>query len=303
MAYPRCILPGKTWFLTRRCTQRQFLLRPGKRTNQAYLYCLAEAAERHGIVLVSAVAMSNHSHVVCIDARGELSAFLQRFHMLLSKVMNCHLGRWENFWAAEPTCSVRCVGADDAFGKMIYGLTNPVKAQLVQHARDWPGASSLGAQLSDKTLVVERPRWFFDAEGSMPEVVTLRFGRPRGFEHLSQQAWADKIREAVSAAETAAMEARRRGGGRVLGRRAVLKQSPFGWPGGFEPRRNVRPEVACRSKWHRIDALRQNKRFRRRYAAALALLKRGVRDVMFPAGTWQLRVRGLVDCEPFPAPS
>jgi REP-associated tyrosine transposase len=49
MTAPRATLPGCYYLITRRCTQRQFLLRPGNKTNQAFLYCLAEAAARYGI--------------------------------------------------------------------------------------------------------------------------------------------------------------------------------------------------------------------------------------------------------------
>jgi hypothetical protein len=46
--------------LTRRCTQRQFLLRPDPVANLIYLYCLAEAAQRFEIVVILPMAMSNH---------------------------------------------------------------------------------------------------------------------------------------------------------------------------------------------------------------------------------------------------
>ena len=46
--------------VTRHCTQRQFLLRPDDDTNNAFLYCLAEAAQRFGIDVILPCAMSNH---------------------------------------------------------------------------------------------------------------------------------------------------------------------------------------------------------------------------------------------------
>jgi hypothetical protein len=60
MSLPRQILPGSTYLVTRRCTQRQFLLRPSKLTNQIILYCLALAVARTGILLHAFVALSNH---------------------------------------------------------------------------------------------------------------------------------------------------------------------------------------------------------------------------------------------------
>ena len=40
---PRQILPGSTYLITRRCTQRQFLLKPSPLTNQVIAYCYAIA--------------------------------------------------------------------------------------------------------------------------------------------------------------------------------------------------------------------------------------------------------------------
>ena len=48
--------------VTRSCTQRQFLLRPDRETNNAFIYCLAVAAQRHQIDILDFVQMSNHLH-------------------------------------------------------------------------------------------------------------------------------------------------------------------------------------------------------------------------------------------------
>ena len=46
MSLPRAVFKGRTYLLSRRCSERRFFLRPGKKTNKAFLYCLAEAAKR-----------------------------------------------------------------------------------------------------------------------------------------------------------------------------------------------------------------------------------------------------------------
>jgi len=43
MSLPRQVLPGQFYMITRRCTQRQFLLRPDQPTNAAFTYCLMNA--------------------------------------------------------------------------------------------------------------------------------------------------------------------------------------------------------------------------------------------------------------------
>jgi hypothetical protein len=48
---PRSILPNARYLLTRRCTQRQFWLRPSAKINQIVTYCVAEAAAHTGVQL------------------------------------------------------------------------------------------------------------------------------------------------------------------------------------------------------------------------------------------------------------
>src|SRR3954447_6932906 len=146
MSYPRQVLPGMTYMITRRCTQRQFLMRPDRETNNAFIYCLAVAAARHGIQVLFTVAMSNHHHTGIRDPRGNYPEFIEHFHKLFAKCQNALRGRWENFWSSEQTSVVRLVDAADVIEKMVYALTNPVKDALVEKAKDWPGVSSLEAQ-------------------------------------------------------------------------------------------------------------------------------------------------------------
>jgi len=150
MPLPRPVLPGCSYLITRRCTQRQFLLRPDAETRRNFLYCLAEAAIRHNIKLLFTLASSNHHHTGIHDPDGTYPVFLEHFHKLLAKCQNARFGRSENFWSSEQTSVVRLMDPNDALDKMIYTLTNPVKDHLVERAHHWPGASSLRANLSGR---------------------------------------------------------------------------------------------------------------------------------------------------------
>jgi hypothetical protein len=91
----------------------------------------------------------------------------------------------------------------------------------------------------------------------------------------------------VIAAELSIAAERQRTGQRVYGRRAVLRQAWWERPTSFEPRRNLRPRVAARSKWARIEALQRNRAFLIDYAAAREGWRCGS-TVRFPAGTYWL---------------
>lgn len=292
MTLSREVLPDRTYQITRRCTQRQFLMRPDKETNNAFLYCLGVAVQRTGVQLLYTMAMGNHHHTGAKDPQAKYPQFLEEFHKLFAKCQNVLRGRWENFWANEQTSVVQLVDESDVLDKMIYALTNPVKDQLVEKAIDWPGASSLLALLTGKEITAYRPKHFFRKDGSMPEKVTLKFHRPKGYEHLSQGEWAALVMKRIAEVERKAREERR--GGRVLGVKAILRQRPTDRPDTQEPRRELSPRVAAKNKWRRVEAILRNKVFQLAYAKAREAFKRGVADVVFPAGTyWLARFAGV----------
>lgn len=294
MARPRPVIPGRIYLLTRRCSERRFLLRPGEKTNQAINYCLAEAAQRFDMDVLWMMACSNHIHLGIHDRHGNYPAFIAHLHKMTAKVLNAHWGRWECLWAAEQTSVVHLADADAVFDKLIYSLTNPVKDDLVDRAVNWPGTSSLGYQLRGQQLVVRRPRWFFAKGTEMPDVVRLTFKRPEPFASLSHKQWVEKLRAAIEMREREAAAERKASGGRVLGRKAVLRQSAFDSPQSHEPRRQMSPRVATRNKWRRIEALQRNVEFLRAYAAALEAYQAGKAAAAFPAGTYKLYEDGHV---------
>ena len=301
MTQPRQVVAGRAYMLTRRCAERRFFLRPSKETNDAYVYCFAVDAERYELDVYWLSVLSNHHHPGVRDRQGNYPEFLRYLHSLLARCLNAHLGRWEHFWSAEQSGALHLGDGDAVFEKMTYGLTNAVKDQLVDKVANWPGFNSLPYQLSGKPVVVKRPKWFFDERGSMPEQVELCFVRPPEFAHLSQKEWADKLRAAVAEAEQKAAQERERTGKRVLGRKAILRQSPYSCPKSCTERRGLRPRVATRNKWRRIELLNANKDFLIRYREALRRRRAGELDVVFPYGTYKLRVLGLARCESPPA--
>ena len=120
----------------------------------------------------------------------------------------------------------------------------------------------------------------------MPDSVEMRLTIPP---ELGPEAEVlDDLRQRVAAVEAAAAAERHQTGRRVLGRRAVLEQSWHGRPTSIEPRRNLRPRVAARNKWARIEALLRNRAFLVAYAIARDAWRAGT-TTTFPAGTYWLR--------------
>jgi REP element-mobilizing transposase RayT len=87
MTLPRQVVAGRTYLISRRCTQRQFLLRPDAMAEQIYLYCLAEASQRYDITLHGFIGMSNHQHLLVRDNHANFPDFLAHLHKMISKAM------------------------------------------------------------------------------------------------------------------------------------------------------------------------------------------------------------------------
>lgn len=282
---PRPIAPGRTYLVSRRCTQREYLMRPDPRTEQIYLYCVGEAAARYGVTLYGWIALSNHHHLVVRDNHGNLPEFLAHLHKLFAKAMNAYRGRWENFFASEQCCAVYLVEDADRFDKLIYLLCNPVADHLVERVAEWPGACSLAQNLSGLPKTVERPAGYFRKDGPMPERVTLRAEKLQGFEHLSDEAWSVKIRDAVRAEEQRARAERAKRGQHVLGAKRIRRASITDRPSTVEPRRVLRPCVACRNEDVRVAELLALRAFRAAYREARLRFEAGDHGVIFPFGT------------------
>lgn len=290
MSPPRRVLPGTTYLVTRKTAQAQFLLRPSRLANQIFLFVLAVAARRFGIRLHLFCVLSNHFHLLLTDPRARLPAFMQFLDSFVARAMNALLGRWEAFWAPGSYSAVALSSPEDVLRKSVYLLANPVTGGLVRFGHLWPGLWSAPERVGGEPFAVERPRHFFDEEGSMPESETLQLRVPPGFS--SAEEFRARLRAALQEREA---EAARRHLS-FLGAKKILEQRPTDRPKKLQPRRNLNPRVAARDKWKRIEVLGYLVEFLRSYREAWLAWSQGKRSVVFPAGTYQLRVQHGAAC-------
>ncbi len=294
MTAPRQILPGTTYLITRRCAQRQLLLRPSPELNAIFSYLLALAAQRCGVLVHAVCVMSNHFHLVVTDPNARLPRFEQILNSLVARAVNALLGRWESFWAPSSYSAVTLADPADIVAKVAYVLANPATAGLVRRGRDWPGVWSAPEMIGTAAVSVPRPSTFFRKNGYLPGSIDLELAVPPGFGS------AEEFREQVTAAlaareEQAAQDLASRGRG-VLGAKRVLRQSPMSRPGSVEERRALSPRVAAYDKWRRIEVLSRLEAFVTDYRRAWAAWRAGKRTVEFPAGTYWMRVAHGVVC-------
>ena len=298
VVYPRQIVPGGFWMLTRRTSQRLFLLRPDDEVNEAFLYVLAVAVEKYGIRLLGTCVESTHHHTVFQDPQGKAVEFYEHLHKMVAKVVNALRGRWEHFWSAEPPNLVALVEPTDVLDKLVYCLTNPVKDFLVERVHHWPGVNTLARLLAGKSITCSRPRRFFRADGEMPETIVLELAIPEALGDAD--AFRRELRERGAAVEADAAEERGVTGRRVLGRRAILEQDWRERPTSVEPRRQLHPVIAARNVVVRVAAIARLRDFIVRYRRARDAWLLGT-ATRFPFGTYWLRRFAGVPVDPAPA--
>jgi putative transposase len=285
VAHPRRITPGATYLVTRRCYQRTFRLRPSDSTNQIFLYCLALAMQKTGVRLHAVCVMSNHHHLVVTDPRGRIADFTRELHRLSAKSVNASQGQWENLWAAEPCNDVRLVTDEDVEEKIAYVVANPVAAGLVKDPEKWPGVLIWG----ERTLQVTRPTAYFSADGTCPVELTLVVEPPNPAAPDAKGTpsdWLPRLQRAIAEKVEAARQAIYDAGRQFLGAEAVLHSSFARSATSNEVKRGLVPAFAARLESVR-DRLREVERgFRAAYRLPYRDWRKGMRDAVFPFGTW-----------------
>lgn len=295
MPQPRSVLPGQFYFVTRRCLERRYFMRPDAATDNAFVYCLALAAQRTHVDVILPYAASNHYHAVVHDRDGRIPEFLEYFHKLFARSQNALRGRWESFWTNVPPSVVLLAQPADVLAKLVYTASNPVKDRLVERAHQWPGINGYRNLLSGKPLRATRPRHFFRSHGVLPESVTLPLAIPP--ELGSAAAVLEALRESVETVERDVAAVRRETGAPVLGRRRVLAQHWNDSPTSIAPRRNLRPRFAAADPAVRVVLLTAYRAFLDAYHDARRRWLTG-KSTTFPPGTYWLRRFAAVPVAP-----
>jgi REP element-mobilizing transposase RayT len=285
-------------FVSRRCDERRFLLRPDEYVTQVFLYCLAYAAAECNILVHGFVALSNHYHLLLSDPDGCLPVFMERFDGLLARALNAYWGRWESFFAPGSYSAVRLERPEDCLSKLIYILTNPVAAGLVDHARRWTGATSVRWPYGESRTFCRPDGQFFGPKSALPTEVTLTLAPLPGFDDRTASQLDDLVRARVIARETeirAEFRSERRS---FQGMDEVRRCDPEGRPRTREPRRRLNPRVAGVDSEVRIAAIARWTSFVRMYRKAWLQWRDGDHTAVFPEGTWLIRVRHGANCLP-----
>lgn len=283
MTAPRLVRPGSTYFVTRACLHGRFRLKPSRRRNQAFGYSLARHTRDTGVQVHTVCVMSNHYHLVVTDPGADLPRCLRLFDGELAKVLNALDGQRDTMWKGGSYNAVLLDDPGTIVEKCAYALANPVAAGLVRRGQQWPGLWLLPPADGD-VLEFERPDWYFSAAGFTPPRAHLELSAPPGF--ASVAAFRQQVLERLEAHEAAAA-ARFKG---FVGKARLRKQRILDQPRQRLPFRALKPRFAARDPGRRLELALQLKAFLAEYREALTSWQQGLREVIFPFGTYWMRV-------------
>lgn len=293
MSQPRSIVPGATYLVTRRTLLRHMLFRPDAEITRLIVYSLSVSARRFGIQVHALCAMSTHVHLVLTDVHGLLPSFLHLFHRLVALGTKV-LRTWEGpVWDHEATSAVRLLTRQAMVEKIAYTLANPVTAGLVRHAHEWPGATVRVDEIGCGTLHATRPDIYFDATNSQwPQEERLSLTLPPIIGESNAADFCRDVAAELAREEAQARETLERRGAVVVGSKRAVVVSPHARATSIEELRGRNPTFAVgRGNGEMLKgAVAALRAFRSSYREALAVWRTGVRLVMFPAGTWWMRV-------------
>lgn len=248
---------GQIFFVTNRCEEERFFLRPTKKINNLIgaWFGRALALYGDGIELYAFIFLSNHLHILCKDGKGQLSKVMWYFQLNIAKAVNRELGRKGHFFSREYHAAP--VLTDEDFeDKYAYTIANAVNAGLVAKVDEGPFLSSYKMAVrsgSMEFIWVDRTKKHNMTRHNQ-KVKSREFERAYKLELANPEIWRGRspaaqvarIEELAAAAEREYGQKRKAEGKGFLGTSGITSQSPFSRP--KEPAHSPRVRVFCRDE-------------------------------------------------------
>ncbi len=300
MSHPRLIRPKAIYAICRRIEGRRFLLRPDDELNQLFTYLLAISAEEFDVEVHVATVMSTHFHLVATVPDENVSDFMHRLDLRLALALQV-LRRYVRgvVWEPGALSIVELKTTEAVVEQIAYAITNPVKAGLVFVAREWPGVTAAVEDIGQRVLEAKRPTFFFSDK--WPERASVRLVLPACLRALGEEEAYERLSAELELQEELAREYVRKNGWKVLGRVGAKNVSPYRCAKSWRELGKLVPHIAAGrgQKEARLAAIAELRAFRAAHREAKRRWTGGDRDVVFPAGTYWMRVHHGAEVAPF----
>jgi hypothetical protein len=240
-------------------------------------------------------ALSSHFHLLAVvDDTRQIANFMRDFKSKLAREVN-RLTRWQGpVFARRYDMAVVTEEEGAQVERLAYILSNGVKEDLVEHARDWPGVQSVRALLDGEPLTghwFERTREYAARNRRLP-FEHIRYATEEHvllspipcWAHLAPDHYRARVAALVESIEEDAALRRRQSNGDVLGVKAILAKDPLHRPAKLA--RSPAPLLHAFSKAARRAFHEGFSWFVSAFRTAAERLKAGDRDAPFPAGSF-----------------
>jgi putative transposase len=281
--------------VTCRALHSRLLFRPRPMLNEIIIGTLARAKQRHKVQVCFFVCISNHMHLLLWteDAR-ELAKLMGYFLSKLAREIGRLTGWKEKIFGRRYHAIVVSDEEAAQVERLRYCLAHGAKEDLVERPRDWPGVHAIRALLEgevleglwfDRTqeyLARRRGEKFSPLQYATREVLEL--DPLPCWKHLTAEQRRARVAALVEDIESEVAARRKRTGAKPLGVAAVLAQSPLQKP--KKTKKSPAPAFHAASKAVRRELWNAYSWFVAVYRDAAAKLRAGVRDVVFPRGSF-----------------
>jgi hypothetical protein len=286
-------MPGSLVEVTVRTLHGRLLLRPSARANDLILGVIGRAQRKYEIEIHGLVVLGNHAHML-LSPRSpqQLAAFMDYLAGNIAREIGRLHGWREKFWSRRYRAILVSHEEEAQAARLAYLLAHGTKEGLVERPHHWPGVHCARALCHGTEL---HGTWFdrtaqYEARRRGESRSPADFGTPERvvfsplpcWAKLEPAAYRQRIAELV---RNAIEQARRERDGRpVLGRKAILGQSPHDEPLTHD--RSPAPAVHAATKAIRIMLRAAYWQFVAAYREAALRLRRGDRLVRFPDGAF-----------------
>ena len=263
--------------------------------NQIIIGTLARAKQRHKVRVCFFVCLGNHMHLLLwAENARELAKFMGYFLSKLAREVG-RLTRWkEKIFGRRYTSIVASDEEEAQIARLRYQLAHGAKEDLVERPRDWPGVHCVRALLEGEPL---EGLWFDRTQeylarrrGEKFELLqyatreVLELDPLPCWEHLTADQRRARIAALVEDIESEVAVRRKRTGAKPLGAAAVLAQNPRQRP--KKTKKSPAPAFHAASKAVRRELRDAYALFVAAYRTAAEKLRAGIRDVVFPRGSF-----------------
>ncbi len=280
-----------TQFVTLRCIQSRFLLRPSGEVNELVVGVLHRASQQSEVKLHAVGVLSGHLHLLVTSRTAtDLSSYMRFVGSNIAREVG-RLHDWSECFWGDRYASALCLDDKAVVDRLAYTLLQGVKEGLVSAARYWPGVHSyralcegqkLHGKWVDRTALGEATRSRKAGE-PIPSVrdytttCTLTLDpipcwaelAPGDYRSMVKALYDDAVRE-------------HRPDGPFLGPKAILRMSPHHRPDQTDE--SPAPPCHASSESTRVRFLEAYRAFVAAYREALAALRAGLDAFRFPEG-------------------